>query len=416
MPAPTGRLFPQPQTARSLVDASSAAPVKLTGSVQVDSSGTISAFAKAAQQMLAVTYWFDPVPAPGEPYAARVRFTGNRTQVEGKAQSADRFTHDEILEGIIPGSGPISVTAKIRDINPGSWEVSARILDPAQLEHSAHRSRRRSSRASAQSSALGSSLTPEAADRVDTWFWRRWAPSVDWDQDVKTSLEAFAHVPGAFPLAWITFVGLGMIVALVTQTLLLAHAHLHLGPVWVWTLLAMAVGAAGAKIWFIVKHRRERRFEGWCIQGFIAGAAPAAFIIFTAFHFPTGAVLDASAPGLMFGMAVGRIGCFVGGCCVGMPTSAAWGIWCSDQHIGARRIPTQLMESLSALLLGLALLPPLLARGPAGGAYFVAVLAAYTLLREGLLRLRAEPLKVRGPVISIAATAVLLTSMVFIVI
>jgi phosphatidylglycerol:prolipoprotein diacylglycerol transferase len=388
----------------------------LTSGFHPDASGTISPFEKAKQQMLAVTYWFEPTPAPAEPYTVKVRFTGRRTDVEGKTQGGDRFTHDEVLPGIIPGSGPISVTAKIRDINPGTWEVSARILDPSQSEHSTHRSHRRASRALAATSTFGSPLTPEAPDRVDTWFWRRWAPSVDWNQEIRTGLEAFVRVPGAFPFIWITFVGLGMIVALVTQTLLLAHAHLHIGPVWAWTLVAIAVGTAGAKIWFIVKHRGERRFEGWCIQGFIAGAAPAAFIIFTAFHFPTGAVLDASAPGLMFGMAVGRIGCFLGGCCVGMPTSASWGIWCSDQHVGARRIPTQLMESASALVLGLALLLPFLARGPAGGAYFVAALAAYTLLREGLLRLRAEPLKVRGPVISIAAAAVLLTSMVFIVI
>ena len=251
---------------------------------------------------------------------------------------------------------------------------------------------------------------------MDTWFWRRWAPSVDWNQEVKTGLEAFARVPGAFPLVWITFVGLGMMVALVTQTLLLAHEHLHIGPVWVWTLLAIAVGAAGAKIWFIVKHAASADLKVGAFRGSSPEPHRRLLSSLLLFHFPTGVVLDASAPGLMFGMAVGRIGCFVGGCCVGMPTSAAWGIWCSDQHVGARRIPTQLMESVSALILGLALLLAFLARGPAGGAYFVAALAAYTLLREGLLRLRAEPLKVRGPVISIAAAAVLLTSMVFIVI
>ena len=410
MPAQTGRPLLQPQTTQS----TNPAPLKVTSNFSPSTSGSISAFEKAAQQMLAVTYWFEPIPAPGEPYTAKVRFTGKRTNVEGKTQGGDHFTHDETVTGIVPGSGPISVTAKVRDINPGTWDVSARILDPAQAEHSTRRSHHRPSKSSAAAAALGSALTPEDPDRADTWFWRRWAPSVDWHQDIHTGFEAFARVPGAFPFIWITFVCLGMVVALVTQTLLLAHQHLHLGPVWASTLFAMGVGAIGAKIWFIVKHRDEHRFEGWCIQGFIAGATPAAFIIFTVvLHYPTGTVLDASAPGLMFGMAVGRIGCFLGGCCVGMPTSAPWGIWCSDQHVGARRIPTQLMESVSALILGLILLLAFLTRGPAGGAYFVAALAAYTLLREGLLRLRAEPLKMRGPVITIVATAVLLAAIVF---
>jgi phosphatidylglycerol---prolipoprotein diacylglyceryl transferase len=377
--------------------------------------GTTSLFERTKLEILVVTYWFDPIPAPAEPYPVTVRFTGRRVDMQGKLGAADQLSHDEIIDRVIPGSGPISVTAKVRNIQPGSWEVTARIVGPSQPGRPTHRSHHRASRSSQLAAQQGIPLAAETPDRIDTWFWRRWAPSVEWTSRVNTGLEPFARIPGSLPLIWAAFVGLGMAVALIVQSVILAHLGLRLGPVWAWTLLAIGFGVAGAKIWFIVKHRSERRFEGWCIQGFIAGAAPAALLLFTLFHLPTGTVLDATTPGLMLGMAVGRVGCFLGGCCVGLPTSSWWGVWCGDQHMGARRIPTQLMESVSALLLGCILLLVLLAHGPAGGFFFVGALAAYTLLREGLLRLRAEPLKTRGPAISIGATLVL-TAAIFVVV
>jgi hypothetical protein len=74
------------------------------------------------------------------------------------------------------------------------------------------------------------------------------------------------------------------------------------------------------------------------------------------------------------------------------------------------------MESVSVLLLGCILLVVLLTHGPAGGFLFLGSLAAYTLLREGLLRLRAEPLKTRGPAISIGAAVVLTAAILMTVI
>jgi hypothetical protein len=52
---------------------------------------------------------------------------------------------------------------------------------------------------------------------------------------------------------------------------------------------------------------------------------------------------------------------------------------------------------------------------PAGGAFFVVALAAYTLGRQGLLRLRAEPRKTRlgGLATSALAALVLIAGIVF---
>src|SRR5713101_491957 len=57
----------------------------------------------AAQQILAVTYWFDPSPHPG-PYPVTVRFSGRRVDVKGRLSPGDRFDHEETIEEVVSGS------------------------------------------------------------------------------------------------------------------------------------------------------------------------------------------------------------------------------------------------------------------------------------------------------------------------
>src|SRR5438309_2624220 len=85
---------------------------------------------RAAQGILAVTYWFDPVPHP-KPYPVTVRFSGRRVDVKGRMQAGDRFVQDETIEEVVPGSGPISLTARVRGINAGSWVVTAHMQGSA---------------------------------------------------------------------------------------------------------------------------------------------------------------------------------------------------------------------------------------------------------------------------------------------
>lgn len=161
----------------------------------------------------------------------------------------------------------------------------------------------------------------------------------------------------------------------------------HLLPV---SVAAVAGGLVGAKLWYLMVHRAARRRDGWCIQGLVAGVTVVGALLVALTGLPVGRFLDATAPALLFGMAVGRIGCFFGGCCYGRPTSSRLGIWSSDRHVGVRRIPTQLMESLLAASLGGAAVAGLLAEPVPRGGVFLAALGAYTLLRQRLLAWRAE--------------------------
>lgn len=362
---------------------------------------------RAAQEVLAATFWFDPAPRSA-PYPVTVRFSGRRADVEGPLEPGDHFVHHETIAEVVPGSGPISVTARVGDINPGRWLVTAQLQG---LGRSTHRRGRRAAEPLASpgtSSVSQVSLLPK--------LWRRWVPdtssSFETAEPVHTHLAPFVRAPGVVPLSWVTLVTLGMAVALTLQYLLAGLADLAVAPIWTTTLVAIVAGIIGAKGWYVVKHWREYRFEGWCIQGFIVAASLTALLLFTIQKQPTGAILDITAPGLMFGLAIGRIGCFFAGCCGGPPTASRWGVWSSDQHVGARRIPTQLLESALALSLGLGALAMVVGHAPMGGALFAGTLAAYTLGRQGIMTLRAEARLTRFavPMSAAASASVLMTA------
>jgi phosphatidylglycerol:prolipoprotein diacylglycerol transferase len=88
-------------------------------------------------------------------------------------------------------------------------------------------------------------------------------------------------------------------------------------------------GIVGAKIYYaILYHSWRLLFDRsglvW-YGGFILGAAA---VLFTMRHrrLPAWPVLDATAPALALGYAIGRIGCFLVGDDYGRPTSLPWGV------------------------------------------------------------------------------------------
>lgn len=91
-------------------------------------------------------------------------------------------------------------------------------------------------------------------------------------------------------------------------------------------------------------------------------------------------VLDQFIPFGALGHAIGRIGCFLNGCCYGKPTDA----WCGVLFPGhaQRAFPTQLFETLGLCLLFIGLrklqTPALLGKP---GAVFGSYLSGYGLLR-----------------------------------
>lgn len=341
----------------------------MTGRLDIANAGW-GWLADAEPQALGVTYWFEAARA-GEPYRATVRFTGHRLGPEPKPGPGGHFTVSETVERIMPGSGRVAVTARVADVDPGDWAVTA-VVTPG------HRTK---------ATASGS-----------TGF----APVVR------------ARAPGVRLGAWPACVGIGVGVALAVQSRLAGRAHVPVGATLAVSSIASVVGLLGARIYYLADQRPRPPVTpdalltaGMCIQGFIAAAVPAAGVGVFVAGIPVGRFLDAAAPGLLFGMAIGRFGCLFGGCCAGRFTASRWGLWSSDRRVGARRVPVQLLESAVAATIGAAsLLAVLSGAAEPPGAVFVAAIAAYTLGRQLLLPWRDLPRRTpRGRALALAVTA-----------
>lgn len=338
----------------------------------VASSGWDAYLERVAPETVAVTYWVDlPSDAgPADRLVLRVAGRLNDPSPEG-ATGPDRFEHEETVDGLIGGSGPVAVTTKVTGVAAGEWEVGARaVLNPA---------------------GPGAARPLHVDCHRAEWSWLRWSAKPTAESPVATRLLPLALAPATLLGVWAVLAGAGIAVAILAQDWV-ASARVAVVPhLMAVALAAVAAGVAGAKVWYMVVHREEHRRDGWCIQGLISGVAIVGVALAGALGVPIGVFLDVTAPGLLFGMAVGRVGCFFAGCCSGRPTSSRWGIFSSDRRVGARRIPTQLLESVLAAVVGAGALAGSLAEPVPRGGVLIAALGAYTLVRQRLLGWRAEP-------------------------
>ena len=328
-------------------------------------------------EALVVTHWFDSGDG-GEPYPATIRLTGRRAGLQGVPRPQDTFVQEDKIEAVMPGSGPVSLTSWVYGLEPGDWNVDAELLrspgDPGRGKR-----------------------VPAEPILPATWSWRRWALSTGSSEAVKTRwamVAPLARMPGVLPGSWPALGALGAIVALVTQAAILAHENAAVGQSLLVSLIALISGMLGAKLWYAVLHPgpwRQAILGGWAVDGFLVVAPVVAIVALLAWNLPVGAFLDAATPGLYFGVAIGRVGCFFTGCCAGHVTNSRWAIWSSDRRVGARRVPAQLLESTAGLVIGGLAAAAVLGHLPRpDGAVFVAAFGAYLLVRQALLRVRAE--------------------------
>jgi len=358
--------------------------------------GRVEAYlARVTPEVVAVTVAVVPAPQPAR-QSVTIRFSGRRLGVGGKAGPGDRFVQDETVDDILAGGGPVAITAKVSGVNPGEWEVSATLRPISGAE--------RVSRARAAPRSAAPQHVYSAA-----WSWRRWRLTEATPKAVTTCPAVLARVPGVIIGSWAVLSVLGIVAALVTQHLVISADQLKIRHVLPVSLASIGAGVIGAKLWYVALHRRARRWAGWCIQGLVLGIAIVTPALLAVTHNPISTFFDASAPGLLVGMGIGRLGCFSSGCCCGRPTASRWGVWSSDRRpVGARRIPTQLIESGFALAVGGTVGVGVLSHGPARGAWFASGLAAYTIGRQGILQLRDERKSTQAGIIAAGVAGVVL--------
>ena len=327
---------------------------------------------------LVVTHWFDA--GDGEqPYDAIVRLTGRRRGVTGRPRPDDTFTQDETIHGVIPGTGPVSLTAWVYGVQAGEWDIDARLVRGP---------------AGAVAPRSARSVGPPVVRRA-RWSWGRWRIEDAPDEPLKTRwalLAPLAARPAVMPGAYTLLAVIGFVIALVLQGILLERQGIPFGEPLVVSLIAIAGGLGGAKAWYQVLHPTGSIIRGgWAVDGFLVVFPVVGAIVMVVFDVPIGTMFDATAPGLFFAVAIGRLGCFLTGCCAGRCTTSRWGVWSSDRRVGARRIPAQLFEAGLGLALGIGASALILtALVPWPGVIFLVTYGLYAVVRQGLLRVRSE--------------------------
>ena len=101
-------------------------------------------------------------------------------------------------------------------------------------------------------------------------------------------------------------------------------------------LYSLIAGVAGARTFFVIHHfshfqgRLASVFAVWEggleFYGGVIFAIPVIVLCLLHHKIPIRRYLDILAIGLMLGLAFGRIGCFLNGCCFGKPTQLPWAV------------------------------------------------------------------------------------------
>ena len=114
-------------------------------------------------------------------------------------------------------------------------------------------------------------------------------------------------------------------------------------------LVALAVAApatlGGAWLLHRLVHGAGSGPGGLSSMGGVAGLLIAAWVVARLARQPVGDVLDALAPGALLALAIGRVGCFLAGCCYGGPTELTWGVVFPELGPPARH-PLQLYSAM----------------------------------------------------------------------
>jgi len=188
--------------------------------------------------------------------------------------------------------------------------------------------------------------------------------------------------------------------------------RMGLSPEFIWNLgiYAILIGLVCSKLWLVVSEwdyyaanpgqiLSIATFQSaGTFYGGILGAMVWVVVYSRIRKAPLLAVFDVAAAPVALGHSIGRIGCFVAGCCYGKPTSLPWGVTFTNP-IAARIAgtplnvslhPTQLYEA-AAEFLNFLLLLWLGARqkfsGQVAGAFFM----LYGVERGGIEFLRGDP-------------------------
>lgn len=197
---------------------------------------------------------------------------------------------------------------------------------------------------------------------------------------------------------------LGLVFGVGTVSLLARRRGLNILNVLIVALIAVGAGLIGSYVLFVITIIPEAiRNPSALLQGglvFYGGpiaAIPAGYITAQRLGVPVLKMVDLAAPGLALGHALGRMGCFLGGCCFGGRWDGPLAVIFTNplspaSHPPVPRHPTQLYEAGFLLLVSIATLV-FFRRVRSDGIIGFSYLLAYAIFRFGIEIVRADSIR-----------------------
>ena len=203
---------------------------------------------------------------------------------------------------------------------------------------------------------------------------------------------------------------LGMLAGLWVVTRQARKAGLSPDVITDMAVYAIIAGLLGAKLLLLIVEwpyysRNPRDMlslfqSGGVFYGGLLGAIPVAFWYARRHQLDGWKTADVLAPGVVLGQAVGRLGCFMAGCCYGRPTDVPWAVTFTDLYAN-RNVgtpldtplhPTQIYESLACFMI-LGILLWMAPRKRFHGQVVLAYVTLYAVARFVIERFRGDAIR-----------------------
>jgi phosphatidylglycerol:prolipoprotein diacylglycerol transferase len=160
-------------------------------------------------------------------------------------------------------------------------------------------------------------------------------------------------------------VALGVLVAMFWTRLEFRRRNLPNDLLYDLVLASLALGVVGARLMYVALNWQSYSTNlvaipmiwadgGVSFHGAVAGGILAGLWLSRRYKISFWRIADAVAPGLALGHAIGRVGCFLNGCCYGLPTTMPWGVRFHNPILGVDTLPshpTQIYEAIGLLIL-----------------------------------------------------------------
>lgn len=170
-------------------------------------------------------------------------------------------------------------------------------------------------------------------------------------------MHPIAFKIGSFP---IYFYGVMMVLAYLTVIIIMKYTHKIEGFTYDQaidiSIYSIVGGVLGARLLFVFlnmsKFMKDPLHIIFVREGGLSwhGGLMGGFVGMLLLHFfkkmPLGKICDYAAVHVTIALAVGRIGCFLNGCCYGKIANVPWAVEFTGANLAGHRHPTQIYESL----------------------------------------------------------------------